>query len=82
MRWPMTAAVMVNPDNTWVDYLTVKELKIWERLPKGGDEVGDVRAVFPDRTINLFGGPFRTFDYFKPLTANWQQPRRFHRQRR
>ncbi len=61
-------AVMVNPDNTWVDHLTVKELKkIWEPAAQGVVmKWSDVRAGFPDRTINLFGPgtDSGTFDYF------------------
>lgn len=61
-------AVMVNPDNNWVDHLTVKELKkIWEPAAQGKVmKWSDVRAGFPDRDISLFGPgtDSGTFDYF------------------
>ena len=61
-------SVMVNLKNTWVDYLTVKELKkIWE--PSSQDTVtkwSQIRADFPDKEIRLFGPgtDSGTFDYF------------------
>ena len=59
-------SVVVNPKNTWLDYLTVAELKmIWEP----GSQVKtwkDVRASWPDRKIRLYGPgtDSGTFDYF------------------
>jgi len=59
-------SVMVNPQNTWVDYLTVDELKkIWEP----GSTVKtwkDVRSEWPDEKIILVGADTDsgTFDYF------------------
>ncbi len=59
-------SVMVNPRNTWVDYLTVDELKkIWEP----GSTVKtwkDVRSEWPDEKIILVGADTDsgTFDYF------------------
>lgn len=59
-------AVVVNPANTFVECLTVEELKrIWEP----GSRVSrwsDVRAGFPDAPIRLFGPGTSsgTFDYF------------------
>jgi phosphate transport system substrate-binding protein len=59
-------SVVVNPDNTWVDKLTVEELnKIW--MP--GSTVqhwADVRDGWPDRPIALYGPgtDSGTFDYF------------------
>jgi len=59
-------SVVINPTNTWVDYLTVEELKkIWEP----GSQVNtwkDVRAGWPDRKIRLYGPgtDSGTFDYF------------------
>lgn len=58
--------VIVNPENDWVDHLTVEELKkIWQP----GSTVKtwrDVRAEWPDQTINLYGPGVDsgTFDYF------------------
>jgi phosphate transport system substrate-binding protein len=59
-------SVVVNKKNTWVDYLTVKELnKIW----KPGSTVKtwkDVRSNWPDQKIQLYGPgtDSGTFDYF------------------
>jgi phosphate transport system substrate-binding protein len=59
---------MVNPKNTWVDYLTVKELKkLWEPSSQGViTKWNQVREGFPDKEIRLFGPgtDSGTFDYF------------------
>lgn len=59
-------AVIVNPTNSWVDYLTVEELKrIWE--PNSAvQKWSDVRQGWPDRPITLYGPgtDSGTFDYF------------------
>ncbi|HLC48863.1 MAG TPA: PstS family phosphate ABC transporter substrate-binding protein [Candidatus Andersenbacteria bacterium] len=61
-------AVMVHPKNTWVDSLTVAELKkIWE--PEAQGKVlkwSDVRAGWPDTALRLYGpgADSGTFDYF------------------
>lgn len=61
-------AVMVHPKNTWVDYLTVEELKrIWE--PSAHGKIvrwNQVRKNWPPTTIELFGPGVDsgTFDYF------------------
>lgn len=58
--------VVVNKENTWVDKLTVAELKkIWEP----GSKVKtwkDVRPTWPDRAIKLYGPgtDSGTFDFF------------------
>lgn len=61
-------AVIVNPDNTWVDHLTVQELKkIWEPGAQGKvTNWNQVRADFPDKPLTLFGPgtDSGTFDYF------------------
>jgi phosphate transport system substrate-binding protein len=60
--------VMVNPENDWVDHLTVDELKkIWE--PAAQDTVtnwSQVREGFPDRPLTLYGAgtDSGTYDYF------------------
>jgi phosphate transport system substrate-binding protein len=60
--------VMVNPENDWVDHLTVDELKkIWE--PAAQDTVtnwSQVREGFPDRQLTLYGAgtDSGTYDYF------------------
>ncbi len=59
-------SVVVNPENDFVDCLTVEELKrIWEP----GSEVdnwNDVRAEWPDESLELYGPDTDsgTFDYF------------------
>ncbi len=61
-------AVVVNTNNTWVDHLTVKELKkIWESSAQGlVTRWSQVREGFPDVEIRLFGPgtDSGTFDYF------------------
>src|SRR3989337_2366984 len=61
-------AVMVNPKNTWVEYLTVKELKkMWEPSAQGTvTKWSQIRSGFPDKEIHLFGPgtDSGTFDYF------------------
>lgn len=59
-------SVLVNPENTWVDYLTVEELnKIWS--PDSTVKTWkDVRAEWPAEEIKLYapGTDSGTFDYF------------------
>ncbi len=61
-------AVVVHPSNTWVDHLTVDELKkIW--APEGQGSVtrwSQVRDGFPDKPLRLFGAGVDsgTYDYF------------------
>jgi phosphate transport system substrate-binding protein len=58
--------VVVNPKNSWVDHLTVAELKkIWEPNSKVKNW-SDVRAGWPAKPIKLFGAgaDSGTFDYF------------------
>lgn len=61
-------AVVINPQNTWVDYLTVEELKkIWEPGAQGVVTMwSQIRGDFPAREIQLFGPgtDSGTFDYF------------------
>ena len=61
-------AVMVNPKNTWVNHLTVKELKkMWEAEAQGAvTKWSQIRGGFPDKGIHLFGPgtDSGTFDYF------------------
>lgn len=60
--------IAVNPENTWVDYLTVEELKrIWE--PAAQDTIthwNQIRPEWPHEKIVLFGpgADSGTFDYF------------------
>ncbi|MGC6428470.1 MAG: PstS family phosphate ABC transporter substrate-binding protein [Flavobacteriales bacterium] len=61
-------AVLVHPDNYWVDYLTVEELKkIW--LPESQGKVmywDQVREGWPHEELHLFGPGVAsgTYDYF------------------
>ena len=61
-------AVVVNPQNTWVDYLTVEELKkMWEPSAQGVImKWSQIRSDFPAEDIQLFGPgtDSGTFDYF------------------
>jgi len=60
--------VLVNPKNSWVDYLTVAELKkIWEPEAQGKImKWSQVRPGWPDEQIKLYGpgADSGTFDYF------------------
>ena len=59
-------SVIVNPENGWVDSLTVEELReIWEPDSKV-DRWSDVRSNWPDRDVELVGADTDsgTFDYF------------------
>jgi len=59
-------SIVVNPANTFVDYLTVAELKlIWEP-GSTVDSWNDVRAEWPDQPLRLYGPgtDSGTFDYF------------------
>ena len=59
-------AVLVHPDNDWVDCLTASELqRIWE--PDSPiEQWSDIRDAFPDREIDLYapGTASGTYDYF------------------
>ncbi|MBN1952286.1 MAG: PstS family phosphate ABC transporter substrate-binding protein [Bacteroidales bacterium] len=61
-------AVIVNPENTWVDYFTVEELKkIWEPAAEGKIvKWNQIRPEWPDQELQLFGPGVAsgTFDYF------------------
>jgi phosphate transport system substrate-binding protein len=60
--------VVINPQNTWVDKLTVQELKkMWEPAAQGQvKKWNQVRASFPDAPLVLYGPgtDSGTFDYF------------------
>jgi phosphate transport system substrate-binding protein len=59
-------SVVVNPENTFVDYLTVEELQqIWEP-GSSVERWSEVRAGWPDEEIALYapGTDSGTFDYF------------------
>ena len=60
--------VVVNPENNWLDSITLKELeKIWS--PAAEQEIirwNQIRSSFPDQPLNLYapGTDSGTFDYF------------------
>lgn len=60
--------VVVNPENNWVDSLTVEELQtMWEPDAEGTiTSWSQVREGFPDQPLNLYGPgtDSGTFDYF------------------
>lgn len=60
--------VVVNPQNTWAQDLTVSELKrIWEPAAQGKiTNWNQIRSDFPDRPLTLYGagGDSGTYDYF------------------
>jgi len=61
-------AVLVNPENDWVDSFTVEELKkIWEPAAQGKImKWNQIRPEWPDKEIHLFGPGVAsgTYDYF------------------
>ncbi|MDZ4383336.1 MAG: PstS family phosphate ABC transporter substrate-binding protein, partial [Thermodesulfovibrionia bacterium] len=61
-------AVMVNPKNTWINSLTVADLKkMWEPAAQGTiTKWNQVRPEWPDAPLKLFGpgADSGTFDYF------------------
>lgn len=68
-------SVVVNPENDWVDYLTLDELKsIW--LEESDVETwADVRDGWPDEEILLFspGTDSGTYDYFDEIILDGEQ---------
>ncbi len=59
-------AVVVHPENDWVDCLTAGELqRIW-RPNSDVEQWSDIRDAFPDRNIDLYapGTASGTYDYF------------------
>ena len=65
--------VVVNPQNTWVDHMTVAELKkIWEPEAQGKiTHWNQIRPEWPNEKIALFGAgaDSGTFDYFTEATV-------------
>jgi len=60
--------VIINPKNSWVDYMTVKELKkLWEPEAQGKiKKWNQIRSNWPNKEIHLFGAGVDsgTYDYF------------------
>ena len=65
--------VVVNPQNTWANDLTMAELKkMWEPAAQGKvNNWKQIRASFPDKPLKLFGAGNKsgTFDYFNEVTS-------------
>ncbi|MBS1271684.1 MAG: Protein SphX [Candidatus Marinimicrobia bacterium] len=61
-------SVVVNPENDWVESLTVEDLgKMWKPEAQGKiTKWSQVRSKWPDRELNLYGPGVSsgTFDYF------------------
>ena len=61
-------AVLINPQNDWVDSFTIEELKkIWEPAAQGKImKWNQIRSEWPDKEIHLFGPGVAsgTYDYF------------------
>lgn len=61
-------AVVIHPENDWVDCMTVEELKmIWEPAAQGNiTHWNQIRPEWPNEEIHLFGPGIAsgTFDYF------------------
>jgi len=59
-------SVVVNPQNDWVDYLTVEELQLIWQPGSTVDSWDDVRAGWPAEPLRLYGAgtDSGTFDYF------------------
>lgn len=63
--------IVVNPKNTWVDSLTVDELKKIFLDGSTVDSWNDVRPEWPNKPIDIYapGTDSGTFDYFKEVVA-------------
>jgi phosphate transport system substrate-binding protein len=61
-------SIVVHPSNTWVDHITVAELKkIWEPEAQGRiTRWNQIRPEWPDKEIHLYGAGVAsgTYDYF------------------
>ncbi|NNC95554.1 MAG: PstS family phosphate ABC transporter substrate-binding protein, partial [Chitinophagales bacterium] len=61
-------AVLINPENDWVDHFTVEELKmLWEPDAQGKVmKWNQIRTEWPDEEVHLFGPGIAsgTYDYF------------------
>jgi len=59
-------SVIVNKNNTWVDYLTIEELNMIWAPGSSVDSWNDIRPEWPDQPLRLYGPgtDSGTFDYF------------------
>ena len=64
-------SVVVNKDNTWVDYLTVEELDMIWNPNSTVFSWNDIREEWPDQPIHLYGPgtDSGTFDYFTEVVV-------------
>jgi phosphate transport system substrate-binding protein len=72
--------VVVNPQNTWAQSLTVEELKkMWEPAADGRIKTwNQIRPDFPNRPLKLYGagGESGTYDYFAEAIVGDSDTRR------
>lgn len=63
--------IVVNPKNTWVDHLTLDEVKKLWTDGAGVKTWKDLRPAWPDQAIKIFspGTDSGTFDYFKEVVV-------------
>ncbi len=63
--------IVVNKANTWVDQLTVDQLKKIYSAAGGAKSWKDVNSAWPDKPIKIFspGTDSGTFDYFREATV-------------
>ena len=71
-------SVVVNPENDWVDYLTVEELNLIWTPGSTVDEWSDVREDWPKEPLRLYGPgtDSGTFDYFTKVVNGEEQASR------
>jgi phosphate transport system substrate-binding protein len=72
--------IVVNPQNTWAQSLTVEELKkMWEPAAEGKIKTwNQIRPDFPNRPLKLYGadGNSGTYDYLAEVIAGDKNTRR------
>lgn len=64
-------SIVVNSKNSWVEYLTIDDLRAIFLADKAAKNWSDVRPDWPNKPIKLFapGTDSGTFDYFKEIVA-------------
>src|SRR5690606_12456529 len=68
-------SIAVNPDNDWVDYLTIDELKNMWVEDGTVKKWSDIRPEWPDEEIKFYspGADSGTFDYFDEVILEGEQ---------